>query len=190
MPSKPRKKKKSTIAATPTVKPARRTKSAAAVKAIVVPQRPAITVEVAGHDEASFRDVFELIMAEHEEVAYEPLSPVKAAESCYHTLAQGMTLLARDANGSPIGTLGIVELAYWYSDRTYLQDVWLYVKPEHRCGAVLRKLLSEAKRFADDRSKVLIVTIANPHRRIKRTPLGLVSQEAGYVPFMYSMRVA
>lgn len=161
----------------------RQTKAAA-------PATPAYTVEIAGTDERSFRDVFDLILAEHAEVAYEPLAPEKAAENCYRTLEGGMTLIARDAEGTAIGTLGIIELPYWYSHGTYLQDVWLYVAPEHRGGGVLRAMLTKAKEFADARNKILIATIANPNRRIKKTALGLVAQEAGYVPFMYSLRVA
>ncbi len=175
MASKPRKRKRTAKAAapaTPATKPAD------------------VAIEVAGTDERSFRDVLDLILAEHAEVSYEPMDPQKTAESCFRTLEQGMTLIARDAGGNPIGTLGIVELTYWYSRGSYLQDVWLYVVPEHRGGSVLRALMSRAKSFADARGKVLMVTIANPNRRIKKTALGLVAQEAGYVPFTYSLRVA
>mgnify|MGYP006149118005 CR=1 FL=1 len=36
----------------------------------------------------------------------------------------------------PIGTLGLTELAFWYAKETFLQDAWLYVKPQHRKGGV------------------------------------------------------
>jgi len=159
-------------------------------KAAATGASPAVTVEVAGTDEESFLTVLDLIVAEHAEVAWASLSPTKAAEGCYRTLSEGMTLIARAADGTAIGTLGIVELGLWYADETYLQDVWLYVKPEHRGGGALRAMLSKAREIADIRNKVLFVTIANPNRRLKRTKLGLVAQEAGYVPFTYSLRAA
>lgn len=151
---------------------------------------PAFTIDIAGTDEATFAAVFDLLVAEHAEAGIGPLNPEKTAEVCYRTLEQGMTLIARDKKGRIIGTMGISNKTFWYGDMPYLHDVWLYVAPEHRKKDVCRMLMKGARAIADARNLLLFVTIANPNRRTKTTPMGLIAQEAGYVPVGYTMRMA
>lgn len=170
------------LAKTPKKQRAPRKKTAA-------PKEPSFTIDIAGTDEDSFRDVFDLLLAEHAEAGIAPLNAEKTAEVCYRTLEQGMTLIARDRKGKAIGTMGIVNQEFWYSDTPHLQDVWLYVAPKNRRGTVGKMLLKGARAIADARDLLLFVTIANPNRPHKKSTFGLTAQHAGYVPVGYTMRM-
>lgn len=154
------------------------------------PKKPPFLIDIAGTDEDTFTAVFDLLVAEHAEAGIGPLNPEKTAEACYRTLEQGMTLIARDKKGKIIGTMGIANQTTWYGDLPYLHDVWLYVAPEHRKKDVCRMLMKGARAIADARNMLLFVTIANPARRVRATPMGLIAQEAGYVPVGYTLRMA
>jgi GNAT superfamily N-acetyltransferase len=154
------------------------------------PKEPTFTIDIAGTDEESFREIFDLLLAEHDEAGIGALNPEKTAEACFRTLEQGMTLIARDRKGKAIGTMGIAETTFWYGDAPYLQDVWFYVAPKNRRNTVGTMLLKAARAIADVREMMLFVTIANPNRRQKKTPMGLIAQQAGYLPVGYSLRMA
>ena len=146
------------------------------------------TVEVAGTDQDSFTDVFGLLVALHKEGGYAPLDVEVAAPNAWHTMAEGMTLLARDGAGKPIGTLALTELQFWYSTDTYLQDGWFYVRPAWRNRGVGVALMRKAREIADAKSKIMLVTVTNPDKRPKKTDMTLMSQNAGYVPVGYTIR--
>lgn len=171
------------LAKTPKKQRAPRKKAAA-------PKETTFTVDIAGTDEQSFRDIFDLLLAEHEEAGIVPLNAEKTAEFCYRTLEQGMTLIARDKKGKAIGSMGIVNQSFWYSDAPCLQDVWLYVAPKNRRSTVGKMLLKGARAIADARNAPLFVTIANPNRPQKKRTIGLTAQHAGYVPVGYTMRIS
>lgn len=146
------------------------------------------TVEVAGTDQDSFSAVFGLLVGLHAEGGYAVLDVEVAAPNCWHVMAEGMTLLARDGSGKPLGTLALTELQFWYSKDTYLQDGWFYVVPEYRNKGVGLELMRRAREIADAKSKILLVTVTNPDKRPKKTEMTLVSQNAGYVPVGYTIR--
>lgn len=146
------------------------------------------TIEVAGTDEASFKDVFGLLVKLHAEGGYAVLDADVAAGSAWHILDEGLAFLARDADGKPIGTLALTQLQFWYSLDTYLQDAWFFVLPELRNKGVGLALMQRARSVADELNKILLVTVTNPDRRPKKTPMTLISQNAGYVPVGYTIR--
>lgn len=151
---------------------------------------PRFTIDIASTDEPTFAAVFALLIEEHAESGFAPLNPRKTAEVCFRTLQQGMSLVARDADGTIIGSMGLVRETFWYSDAEHLQDVWLYVTPAWRRRGVGTMLLKAARAIADASHDLLFVTIANPARRTKVLPMGVIAQKAGYVPVGYTFRRA
>lgn len=146
-------------------------------------------IERIGHDETTFREVFDLCLGEYREVGYVPINPEKVARSLYEIIDAGMTFIARDAEGKAIGTLGLIELGYWYSDETYLHDKFWFVRPEARPTGAGLGLLKAAKDEAQRRGKILFIGVKNPTRQWKNRTMMLESQDAGYVPFGYTMRM-
>lgn len=142
----------------------------------------------AGADEASFNEVFALLLDLHRAGGYAELDVDTAALNAYNVLKEGMTFVAR-LDGKAIGTLALTELRFWYSKQTFLQDAWLYVMPEHRKGVVGIQLMRAAKNEAQARNKIAFVTLNNPDRRPKATVMSLESQIAGYVPIGYTLKI-
>lgn len=147
-----------------------------------------VTVDRAGSDEASFSEVFSLLLELHKAGGYAELDVNVAADSTYRVLREGMTFVARK-NGKPIGTIGLTEMQFWYSHTKFLQDAWLYVKPEFRRANVGTLLMRAARDEAQRRNQIAFVTLNNPDRRPKRTTMSLESQVAGYVPLGYTIKI-
>lgn len=147
------------------------------------------TIERVAISETTYREVFELLLEEYREVSHIRLSPEKTAQAAYRVIAEGMTFLARDADGTPIGTLGLTELEYWFADETFLQDRWFYVRPAYRANGVGSALIRAAKDEATRLEKIVYLTIQNPDRRAKNHRMMLESQECGFVPFGYTIRI-
>lgn len=149
-----------------------------------------ITVEIAEGDEKTFIEVFELTLMLHKEGGILPLDRETAAESVYNTLAQGMTLIARNEAGEAVGSIGLEETSIFYSTETMLWDKWLIVRPQYRNGDVGKRLMAAATEVADAKEKILILTISNPNRQRKAPmKMSLFSQEVGFVPRSYSIRL-
>ena len=149
-----------------------------------------LLIERAGCDEASFVEVYALTLALHREGGYAPLDNAKASAAVFAVLDEGMVWVARSASGEAIGTLGLVELPFWYSSETYLQDAWFYVAPAYRRAKVGVALLRAARAEAETRGRIALITVTSPDRRPKATPATLDSQLAGYVPLGYTLRLA
>ena len=146
-------------------------------------------IEVAGSDEATFCEVFGLLIEFHREGGLAPLDLDDMSRNAYLTLTEGMTLLARDDNGAIIGTLALHEVKFWYSKTHHLRDAWFYVKPQYRGGEVGKDLMQAAKSIADDKNMLLFIDVNNPDRRPKKTKATLVCQTAGYVPIGFSLQL-
>lgn len=145
-------------------------------------------IEIAANDEPTFCDVFELLIRLHAEGGYAVMDAAEASRNAYLVLSEGMTLVARNDDGAAIGTLGLTELKFWYSKETYLQDGWFYVLPRYRRGKVGVELMRAARKIADQKNKILLVTVTNPDKRPKKTVMTLQSQNAGYVPVGYTIQ--
>ena len=146
-------------------------------------------IEVAGSDEATFCEVFGLLIEFHREGGLAPLDLDDASRNTYLTLTEGMTLVARDDNGAIIGMLALHELKFWYSKARHLRDAWFYVKPQYRGGDIGKDLMQAAKKIADDKNMILFIDVSNPDRRPKRTKATLACQTAGYVPIGFSLQL-
>jgi GNAT superfamily N-acetyltransferase len=145
-------------------------------------------IEQAENDEKTFIDVFELLIELHKEGGYAVLDTGDTSRTTYRILSEGTALVARDKDGKAIGTLGLTELKFWYAKDTYLQDVWFFVLPEHRGGNVGVELMRAARKIADEKNKILMVTVTNPDRRPKNTKMTIQSQNAGYIPVGYTIQ--
>lgn len=143
----------------------------------------------AADNEEAFCDVFELLLELHKVGGYAPLDIDKLTRDTYAVLTHGMTFIARDEKGTPIGILGLVEEPFYYSQVTFLGSKWLYVRPEHRGGPAFRALLHAAKAEAEARDKLLFIQIDNPDRRPKSTRTTIEAQGAGFVPLGYTLRI-
>lgn len=157
---------------------------------------PAVRVDRVGLDddgfvrEQDFRDVYALTLALQKIGGVFRLSPERASRNVYHTLSEGMTLVARNDKDEAIGTLGLQETQIFYSEETVLWDKWFIVLPEHQNGLVGKALLKAATELAEEKEKILVVTITNPDRQ-RKTPMkmSLLAQEVGYIPRSYSLRL-
>lgn len=150
--------------------------------------KPAIVIEKAGTDEASFIEAFELMVALHREGGFAPLDGEKSAAGVYTALKDGATWLAR-IDGKAIGVLSLVELPFWYSKDTYLQDAGFYVRPKFRKRRVGVELMKAAREEGQRRNKIVLITVTSPDRRPKKTPMSLESQIAGFVPLGYTIKL-
>lgn len=159
------------------------------VSKTLTPDPYSLKPHLVGNDEASFVEVYELTLELHREGGYAPLDNDKAAAAVYQVLTEGMVWVARDAAGVAIGTIGLTELKFWYSQESYLQDAWLYVRPAFRKGRVGVLLMQAARAEAQKRNKIALITVTSPDRRPKATPMTLDSQIAGYVPLGYTLRL-
>lgn len=149
-----------------------------------------VTVERAGTDEATFADVFGLLVELHREGGFAPLNFDKATASVYRVLVEGMTFVARTETGEAIGVLGLTEAPFWYADETMLEGKWLYVRPEHRGSAAFKELLKAARAEADACGKIAFLIVDNPDRRPKRTASAIDAQLLGYVGIGYAKRIS
>ena len=146
-------------------------------------------IEIAANDEKTFCDVFDLLVEFHGEGGYAPLDRGDAARNAYAMITEGMTLIARDDDGTIIGTLAITEMKFWYSKSRFLRDAWFYVKPEHRRRSAGLELMRAAKKIADEKNMLLFIDVNNPDRRPKKTKMTLACQTAGYVPIGFSLQL-
>lgn len=134
-----------------------------------------------------FKEVFGLILELHAEVGVAPLNPKKYGDQCYSVISQGMTFVAR-ADGVAVGTIGLIEDPFWYSDWSFLHDKWLYVRPEFRRNAgfgLLRAARDEGLRLG----RIVYIWNTNPDRKQKASPFGVEAQRLAFVPFGFMMRL-
>jgi GNAT superfamily N-acetyltransferase len=148
------------------------------------------TVERAGVEEKDFLEVFALLVALHREGGYAPMEPDDAIADVYDTLKEGMTFLARAADGQPIGVLGLTEVRFWFNRKvTFLDGRWFYVIPAERGGQVGVKLLRAARDEGQARNMITFVSTTNPDRRQKRNQMSLQAQTAGFIPVGYAIKL-
>ena len=139
--------------------------------------------------EEAFVATWELTLELHAAGGYAPLDTEKATKAVYGVMCEGMTWIARAPDGTPVGTLALTELPFWYSKTPYLQDAWFYVRPQWRKKGVGTALLRAARAAAEKRGLIAMITVTNPDRRPKKTKATLDSQIAGYVPLGYTIRL-
>lgn len=148
-----------------------------------------ITIERATQTEESFTENFELMLKLHKEGGFAPLNVDKMARAVFQFIREGMVFVARNSAGEAVGTLAMTENSFWYADETFLCDVWFFVLPRYRKGAVGRNLMRAARDEADARGKMAFIAVKNLDRRPKKTRMALESQTAGYVPIGHTTQL-
>jgi len=148
-----------------------------------------ITIERAQANEETFCDVFELLLELHKVGGYAPLDEEKAIARTYEVLEHETVFIARNKDGKAVGTLGLHEVKFWYSDTSYLQDAWFFVLPRYRRGKAGVLLLRAAREEAEQRNLLALLTVNNPDRRPKKTKSTVLAQVAGYVPLGYTLKI-
>lgn len=53
-------------------------------------------------------------------------------------------------NGELVGTLGMMEVTWWYGPGAFLTDRWHFCKPEHYNGPVNTAIMDEARKIASE----------------------------------------
>lgn len=148
-----------------------------------------ITIERATQTEECFNENFELMLKLHKEGGFAPLNVEKMAGVVFRLIGEGMVFVAKNSAGDVVGTLAMTENSFWYADASFLCDVWFFVLPKYRRGAVGRKLMRAARDEADARGKMAFISVKNPDRRPKKTRMALESQTAGYVPIGHTTQL-
>ncbi len=144
----------------------------------------------ADSNEKQISDLVALLIMLHSEGGYAPLNLDKMVGRAAEVVSQGMTWLAYDQEaGEPVGTLGLHEQALWYADERVLVDLWFYVRPEYRKGAVGKKLLKLGRETADERGCMLFITVTNPDRRRRRSAAVVEAETVGYVSHGYMLKM-
>lgn len=109
------------------------------------PQTAEVTVRLAGRED--LRAVLGLLGQMHLEVGIGTLDPHKTTAMAAHVIDNGIPLLAMK-DDLAIGTMGLEEVAWWYSRDTYLGDRWNFVLREHRASKAAQMLRDTAKGIA------------------------------------------
>lgn len=115
--------------------------------------------------------IHKLLMLMGPEVAVAPVDPIVVMEDIYALVngeSRGAFLMAL-RGGVLVGVLGLENTRYRYSKERCINEVYLFVHPDHRNDDVLAALLGEARAIADMAGKDLYVRIANPNRRRGKT---------------------
>jgi GNAT superfamily N-acetyltransferase len=174
----------------------RMTRSVVAHTTLSSPLR--FTIETAdADDQEHFLDVMEMTEALHAQGGYAPFDRHHAPMVVNAIMDHGMTYVARDTAGLPIGMLALAEEHFWYNpgpEGLYLQGMGFWVVPEWRgggsedgAGKVGVALLKRAREECEARGMIGLITITDPDRRRKHTPVSLESQTLGFIPLGYTI---
>lgn len=90
--------------------------------------------------------VKDLLRLMHAEIGMAPASEKKAEAVVSRCFGRdtGCVLLACNADGTVVGTLGLVFDQFWYTDAWHMQEMWTFVHPDHRRSTHAKDLLLTA----------------------------------------------
>lgn len=148
-----------------------------------------IDVRAAAVNLEDFKAITDVLLEGFHEIKYMPVNKEKTAAKIYQVMNSGMAYLAFDEDGSPVGTLGMIELDYWYSDVHFLQSLWFYVLPRYRNAGHGKALLRMAAQAANEKGLLGFVEVDNPQRRTKAYPGVVEAVSVGFIPFGYRVRI-
>lgn len=154
-------------------------------------------IETAEPDEKTVFELYEfLLTGQYREGGYAPVNPQKSLEKIYLGIKEGGTFNARADDGSLIGTIGMVQFDYWYSDWFFLSNRWFYVPKDQRFRDIGVKLMRSARQLAARTPQVdgsvgvtAFITVDSPDRRPKGTAMSLYAQIAGFTPLGHVIKL-
>ena len=60
-----------------------------------------------------------------------------------------------------VGTIGAIPSEWWFSEKKFLAETWLYVLPKHRNFKIVRGLLNKMKDYAKNKKLVLQLPVSS-----------------------------
>lgn len=82
-----------------------------------------------------------------------------------------------------VGTLGLVEMDFWYSDDLQLVEQWAYIHPPYRGGPAMRCMFEAARDIAlDSGHEQVNMIIFNKERAKARSPIAHIGEQFGFRP--------
>jgi hypothetical protein len=121
----------------------------------------------ARHAEATEEDckaIFRLLLTMHKEVGRHALDPNKAFAEVYACVSRGAACMIYRGE-ELIASAGLRKVSPWYSAEELLADQWFYVRKDCReDGRVLKALLAQTQRVANDTGMPVQIKIYDPER--------------------------
>lgn len=90
--------------------------------------------------------------------SYMPLDETKALQTIDRVFKEGLIIVA-EVDGKIVGSIGLIARQWWFSDRWFLGDNWIFVSKDHRKSRIAIQMLKRAKQFADKTGLPLFVDI-------------------------------
>jgi hypothetical protein len=144
---------------------------------------PTVTIVTPQDEEdarAWTRRIFTFLIPLHRANGIGEPDPGKAMQGIYEIVTGGAALVA-EVDGEIVGSLGLYLADIWYAHGTVLRELWFWIRPDLRDGAVLQALLAEAAAIADLAGAHVALAINNPNRkRLPRTRLERVADALSY----------
>lgn len=136
-------------------------------------------------DEAEAPRLLETLRALHDEVGVVPLDEAKALATIGALIRDGVVIVVEEG-ARTVATAGLDTAPYWYGQGLFLADLWCWVRPDRRDGAVAKLLLDEIARFADETEMHALVCLNNPNRRrLPKSRLEFIATALRYQPRGY-----
>jgi hypothetical protein len=133
-------------------------------------------------DDDDVQIIFALLEEMHAEVAHEPLCREKALANVAATVKAGLARMVFDGE-ELVGTFGLWNADWWYSESRVFLSQWIYVAKSHRLGSgVLRCMLNDVIDLVEEsETEALLHFYERPDRRM-RSRVACVAEELGVLP--------
>ena len=118
-----------------------------------------MTIEIARLREQDIPATAEFLIEEfHAEYAdrLPPVNRQKVFVRVFGVWRDGFAFVAR-RDGEIVGSIGAVEVPYWYADATFFMDAWLYIARPVRSWALFSALMKPTEEWAAGKGKKLII---------------------------------
>jgi hypothetical protein len=83
------------------------------------------------------------------EVGHGRLDHAKTRAEIIEIVSNHTAIIVEDESGI-VGSVGLQRYPVWYGDGEAIDQLWVFISPEHRNGRVLRLLLNECRDLADE----------------------------------------
>jgi|TARA_R100001086_G_C11832837_1_gene257031 GNAT superfamily N-acetyltransferase len=103
-------------------------------------------------------EVCDLLRVMHDENGIGRVNEEKALGVISSHIEEGGCIISR-SNGDLVGSVGIYQDTWWYSDEKAFFDRWFFVHPEHRTGGHAVRLLGAIKQAARNESRPFVLHV-------------------------------
>ncbi len=129
--------------------------------------------------------IFTHLLPMHAEVGRAPLDHKKMLANVAHSVMRHAAYVVEDVSGDEpriIASMGLIELDYWYSQDSYLSEVWFYVHPDYRDGEAARLLLAEARQLSERTGLSVMLVAFSEKRQRPRNGLERIATQVSFAP--------